>query len=325
MGVSKHERLVNLALFFLSKKDHYVGLKEVAEKVEGYDPHANHDALRQMFFRDRKELKESGIIIESRQGDEKYRLSKSSYLPMNIRFREAEKHTLLQLLRTLLSMREFPFFEELKSAAVKLALNSGLGGQIMGFQPAISIFLDHTEDVRKNFEEAYRAIEKGCRLSFDYRTPDRGCYRQYDVEPLMLVFRNADLYLAAVYDGEIRFFKLDRMRNPSPGKKIESGYRWTREEIQQRISRQPWQYEEGPEEEVLIRLNPEASGLFLNTFSDAEIAGSAEGSQLVKLKISSRKRFVQLFMPFIFEAEVVEPDDLRRIIIESITELAGRC
>lgn len=319
------ERLVNLTLFLISRKNNFVSLREIAEKVSGYDPDASEDAIRQMFHRDKRDLEKSGIIIEYNSYFDGYRLSRAIGTLSDLKLTDEEKLAMLYFFRALNTMKAFPFYEDLRSAVVKLALNFGLGGQITGLYPALGIFFDYDDEVLDNFDFAHQAIEKQQMLEFSYRPHYSESFKRYRVAPVMLVFRNADWYLAALHDGDIRFFKLDRMKDPVLAGRVEQQHGWSREEIRERISKSPWQYEEGPEEEILIRISGETAGVFLNTFSGAELIESMDNHAVLKLKISSRKRFVQRFMPFVFDAEILEPDEVKEMVVEKIKELARSC
>lgn len=82
MAVSKIERLMNLVICLLSTK-RFISADEIRSLVHGYDDSASDDAFNRMFERDKNELRDLGIPLETGRhpGSEVdgYRINRSAY------------------------------------------------------------------------------------------------------------------------------------------------------------------------------------------------------------------------------------------------------
>lgn len=83
MGISKVERLMNLVIALLSTRT-FITADRIREIVSGYSEDANDEAFSRMFERDKNELRDLGIPLETgrvslRNPVEGYRISREAY------------------------------------------------------------------------------------------------------------------------------------------------------------------------------------------------------------------------------------------------------
>ena len=83
MGISKVERLMNLVIALLSTRN-YITAERIRETVYGYADNASDDAFARMFERDKNELRDLGIPLETGRvsrldSSEGYRIKRDAY------------------------------------------------------------------------------------------------------------------------------------------------------------------------------------------------------------------------------------------------------
>jgi proteasome accessory factor B len=209
LSAKKLERLVNLLLMLLSAR-RPVSSEQIRAVVPGYDQD-DHDAFRRMFERDKEELRELGVPVETEPldawGDEVgYRVPKASYELPAIALEPDEAAAVALAARL---WQSAGLADASASALLKLRA-AGIEADPVataGIEPRVA-----ARDA--SFDPLLAAVRAGRPVSFGYQPSyaDRPVRRT--VEPWGLVHRHGNWYLVG-HDRDrtaTRVFKLSRVR-----------------------------------------------------------------------------------------------------------------
>lgn len=207
MAAKKTERLLNLVICLLATR-RYLSVQQIREAVPGYDAD-NEEAFRRMFERDKEELRDLGIPLEtgsnSHWDDEiGYRIAERDYQLPEITL-EPDEASALGLAARL--WQSAPLAGATGSALLKLrAAGIDPPEGATGLEPRIGA----TEPA---FEACLSGAVAGQRLRFDYRTAGRPGLQTRDVEPWGVVSWRGRWYLVG-HDqlrDATRVFRLSRI------------------------------------------------------------------------------------------------------------------
>ncbi len=182
------ERLVNLAMYLASARAP-VTWEQVRAHVDGYPAHQDQAAFLRMFERDKEDLREAGLVIES-DADGAYRLDAAATFASEISLSAAETATVRAVGAAFLDDESFPFSDDLRIALAKVATSvqadhapvvSRLAEEQPGRQGASVALLD-------------RAILARKRVEFRYVNA-AGERKRHSVEPFGLFLRDGRWYL----------------------------------------------------------------------------------------------------------------------------------
>lgn len=201
--VPVEERLFSLVLALLATEQ---GLTkaEILSTVTGYasryDNSADRASLERQFERDKEDLRDLGVPLETvdergSEGDTKlqrYRIPPDRYqLPDDLEF-SAEEYALLMLAAQV--WREGSLSTDSRRALTKLqSLGLQIDDGLIGFAPTI-----RTRDAAH--EPLSAAIDRGHQVSFDYLKPGQAAAEHRTVSPLALVFHEGRWHLHAFDD-----------------------------------------------------------------------------------------------------------------------------
>lgn len=211
MSRSKIERLLNLTMCLMATP-RYLSVGEIGNLVEGYDHDRNEDrevAFRRMFERDKDELRELGVPLEtgssSAWDDEVgYRIPPRDYALPDLHL-TAEEASALGLAARLWS-----------SASLAAASASGLRKlQAAGLtiRPAPAGLEPRVDATEPALEPALAAVREGRVVRFDYRRPSDAESAPREVEPWGVVSWRGRWYLVGHDRGRraTRVFRLSRV------------------------------------------------------------------------------------------------------------------
>ncbi|MBK5307788.1 MAG: WYL domain-containing protein [Frankiaceae bacterium] len=208
MSAKKTERLLNLVICLLHTRRH-LSVQEIRELVPGYDQ-GSEDAFRRMFERDKEELRDLGIPLETgtdtaAHDDELgYRIARRDYElpPISL---EPDEAAALGLAARL--WQSAPLAGATGSALLKLraagvdAPDSGgaLEPRVGAGEPA--------------FEACLAAVTEGRSLLFDYRASGRPTPEQRRVDPWGVVWWHGRWYVVGhdTARADVRVFRLSRI------------------------------------------------------------------------------------------------------------------
>lgn len=208
MAIARAERLVNLVLALLSTRQ-YLTAERIRHIVAGYSESAGDEAFSRMFERDKSELRELGIPLETGRNSffdaaEGYRIARRDYELGDIDLDPAEA-TAVGLAARFWDRPELA--EEARTALVKLRA-AGIevaAAPEMVVQPRV-----RTEPA---FVPLLTAVRQGMRVRFEYRRAGSPEERTRLVEPWGVVSWRARWYLVG-HDSERdapRCFRLSRI------------------------------------------------------------------------------------------------------------------
>ncbi|HEU5160422.1 MAG TPA: YafY family protein [Streptosporangiaceae bacterium] len=209
MSRRKTERLLNLVVCLLAT-GHYLTAEQIRHAVPGYPP--GDEAFKRMFERDKEELRELGIPLETglSAGDEAgYRIPRQAYeLPeLHLTPDEAAVLGLAARVWQRASLAEAASgaLLKLRAAGIDTDAMAGLPG-IMGIEPRV----DTDEQA---FPVLWQAVRDRRPVAFDYQGVGRSAPQRRHLEPWGVVSRRGRWYVVG-HDTDrdgVRVFRLSRM------------------------------------------------------------------------------------------------------------------
>ncbi|NTW28275.1 MAG: WYL domain-containing protein [Coriobacteriia bacterium] len=182
------ERLVNLALYFAAST-RPVTAEQIRTEVIGYPADQDEAAFLRMFERDKEDLRQAGLTIDSdEQG--RYLLDRSATFaaPLDL---SAEEAAVVRIAGSaLLGDPSFPFAKDLRLALAKIS--AGLGE---GTPPSVSHLADENPEKQgASVAQIADAAGRCKRMTFDY-TNSYGATAGREVEPYGLFLHEGRWYL----------------------------------------------------------------------------------------------------------------------------------
>ncbi len=208
MSAKKTERLLNLVICLLATR-RFLSVQQIRRSVPGYDS-GNEEAFRRMFERDKEELRELGIPLEtgtdsSVHDDEPgYRIARRDYeLPEVVL--EPDEAAALGLAARL--WQSAPLAGATGSALLKLQAAG------IDVQPVRGALEPRVTAGEPAFAGALSAVRDARPVRFDYRTPGRPAPEARRVEPWGVVSWHGHWYLVGHDTGRDapRVFRLSRV------------------------------------------------------------------------------------------------------------------
>ncbi len=210
MSRRKTERLLSLVVCLLSA-GRYLTAAQIRDAVPGYPD--SFDAFKRMFERDKDELRELGIPLETGAGvgpDEEpgYRISRQEYVLPEIRLEPDEAAVLGLAAR---AWRRAELAGAAAGGLLKLRA-AGIDAEETT-QPGIEPRLQTGEAA---FGPLWQAVRDRRPVTFSHRAAGRSSSQQRRLEPWGVVNRHGHWYVAGLDTdrGETRVFRLSRIDGP---------------------------------------------------------------------------------------------------------------
>ncbi len=323
-SLRKTERLLNLIAFFLNAREPK-SLEEIS-KIEGYRGKSP-EALRQSFYRDRKELAQMGVLISYDPIEEGYYLpSEKKYLP-RINF-TLEDITALRLLKQLVEESAyFPWRDELRIGLQKILLEAEPEEE-PNFSLPLAINLktyNQQDEVSKEIEQAIMLRKE---ISFFYRAPREKKAKEWVVQPYLLFQKEKAWYLVAYSPehSDYRTFRLSRIQGEvkilNEDEEEPDFQRDPNFKPEKFFFMFPWEYGSAKPIEVKVRFSPKAAFLVEKSFS-RKLAQEADGSEVLLFEVKDEEAFVQWLLSFAEDAEVLSPVSTRKKIYSALNRIEG--
>jgi predicted DNA-binding transcriptional regulator YafY len=265
--VDKTERLLNLVSCLLAARTP-VPFHEIRGSVVGYDDGADDEALEKRFDRDKAELRALGVPIDyvtmDALGNSGYGIRKDRYFLPEIRL-TVDEALVLAVLHRGAAEGGAAFGPSLLSALQKVSADTPLGEGLRS-----SLAEQHAFGVRPGrgarkghdaLEALTAAVLQRRPVRFRYYGIGRDREQERRVEPWGLGHRGGRWYLVGLDRdrGEERTFRVDRVRGrveaeaagASPAYTVPADF-----DLEDRLSRQPWEYEPGTPFRARIRFAP---------------------------------------------------------------------
>jgi proteasome accessory factor B len=309
MSRRKTERLLSLVVCLLSAR-RYLTAGQIREAVPGYPD--SFDAFKRMFERDKDELRELGIPLETGMnsaGDEEpgYRISRQAYELPDIRL-EPDEAAVLGLAARVWRRAELAGAAE--GALLKLRA-AGIEAEDVT-QPGIEPRLQTGEAA---FGPLWEAVRDSRPVSFSYLAPGRGP-QQRQLEPWGVVNRRGRWYVVG-HDrdrGEQRVFRLSRVVGevsftaPAGSVTVPPG-------TDVRAAVRDWDHADArPPQTCTLRIRS-AAGHGLRRHALSTVADAESGWDLVEVPYSDIGWFSEHIASFGADVVVLEPVDLREAVI----------
>ncbi|HEY7484916.1 MAG TPA: WYL domain-containing protein [Streptosporangiaceae bacterium] len=206
MSRRKTERLLNLVICLLAT-GHYLTAEQIRHAVPGYPD--GDEAFKRMFERDKEEVRELGIPLETgvSAGDEAgYRISRQAYELPELHLTPDEAAVLGLAARV---WQRASLAEAASGALLKLRA-AGIETDAMGGIPGIEPRVDTDEPA---FPVLWQAVRDRRPVAFDYQGVGRSAPQRRHLEPWGVVSRRGRWYVVG-HDRDrdgVRVFRLSRI------------------------------------------------------------------------------------------------------------------
>ncbi len=213
MSAQKTERLLNLVICLLSTRQ-FLAKEQIRTAVPQYDECPSDEAFDRMFERDKEELRDMGIPLETGGNDAwfddevGYRVDRAAYALPEVSFTPDELAVLGLASRVWqqasLAAPASRAVLKLKAAGVEPDL-----GSLVGIEPRV-------RTSEPAFEPVYAAVRDRRPIRFPYRTPGQAAVTDRHLEPWGIVSRHGRWYVVG-HDrdrGATRVFRLSRVAGP---------------------------------------------------------------------------------------------------------------
>lgn len=213
MAISKVERLMNLVICLLATRQ-FLTAEKIRHLVAGYDEESNYDAFSRMFERDKNELRDLGVPLETGQASrfgtvEGYRINRDAYELPDIDLTSEEAAAVAIAVQ----LWESP---ELTSAAQGALMKLRAAGVVVDQDPAapvVTALPARTRGSEPALEKLLAAVDAGRAVRFEHRPARNEPYRTRTVEPWGVVTHDGRWYLVGhdVDRDATRTFRLSRI------------------------------------------------------------------------------------------------------------------
>jgi len=306
MSKQKTERLLGLVVCLLSAR-RYLTASQIRDAVPGYPE--TFDAFKRMFERDKDELRELGIPLETgTAADDEigYRISRQAYELPEIRLEPDEAAVLGLAARV---WRQAELAGAAAGALLKLRA-AGIEAEETT-QPGIEPRLQ-TEEAA--FAPLWQAVRDRRPVAFGYQAAGRATSQRRNLEPWGVVNRNGHWYVAG-FDrdrGQARVFRLSRIEGPvsltgpvgsvtvPPGTDVRN--------LVQAAGGEPT-----PVRTAVLRIR-QGTGYGLRRRASSQ-QPAEEGWDLVEAPFSEAGWYASYIASFGADVVVIEPVDLREAVI----------
>jgi len=309
MSKQKTERLLGLVVCLLSAR-RYLTAGQVRDAVPGYPE--TFDAFKRMFERDKDELRELGIPLETGVGADDeigYRISRQAYELPEIRLEPDEAAVLGLAARV---WRRAELAGAAAGALLKLRA-AGIDAEETT-QPGIEPRLQTDEAA---FAPLWQAVRDRRPVAFGYQAAGRATPQGRNLEPWGVVNRHGRWYVAG-FDrdkAEERVFRLSRIDGPvtftgPPGSVAVPAGTDVRNLVQ------AWDGAPPPVRTAVLRVRQGAGyGLRRRAISDQP---GQDGWDLVEAPFSEAGWYADYIASFGADVVVIEPVDLREAVIRHL-------
>ena len=213
MSAHKTERLLNLVICLLSTRQ-FLAKEQIRTAVPQYAECPSDEAFDRMFERDKEELRDMGIPLETGGNDAwfddevGYRVDRAAYALPEVSFTPDELAVLGLASRVWqqasLAAPASRAVLKLKAAGVEPDL-----GSLVGIEPRV-------RTSEPAFEPVYAAVRDRHPIRFLYRTPGQAGVTERHLEPWGIVSRHGRWYVVGhdLMRGATRVFRLSRVAGP---------------------------------------------------------------------------------------------------------------
>ncbi|MBB3037278.1 helix-turn-helix transcriptional regulator [Hoyosella altamirensis] len=210
MSITRAERLVNLVIALLSTRQ-FLTAEQIRETVMGYPDDASEDAYTRMFERDKAELRDLGVPLETGRASwhsptEGYRINRDAYELPDVQLTHGEAAAVAVAAHLWQS-------PELHSATQSALLKLRAGGVTVDDTVPVAAMPLRTRGSESVMTKLLNAIDEGRAVRFSHRRQPGEPYASRTVEPWGIATWHGKWYLVG-YDSAkeaTRTFRLSRI------------------------------------------------------------------------------------------------------------------
>lgn len=359
--ISKTQRWLDLISLLLGRRLP-LSVEEIMENVPAYargwrsgDRTAQASA-RRVFERDKDELREMGIPIETvgysldarPEPVEGYRITRRDfYLPYlrlltdadgsrssrpipqlpEITLQEGEAGYAVEALRRAAEIPAFPFAADAGSALRKLSFDLDLDR--FGPSPLLWAERPGTAEVLERLRVLSAALLARKRVRFGYAGIARGEATGREVSPYGL-FLQRDWYLVGHDEtrGAIRVFRVTRMQKPEPNRKAPKTPDYAVPDdfaLADYLRREPWELGGEADEGITaeVRFTFPASLWAAQNEQGEPVEDAADGSSIRRFHVQQVDPFLRWVLSLAGEAEILAPPELRSALESMVDGVAA--
>jgi proteasome accessory factor B len=316
VAAKKTERLLNLVICLLATS-RYLTVQQIREAVPGYDAD-NEEAFRRMFERDKEELRDLGVPLETGSNsiwDDEigYRIARRDYQLPEIVLAPDEAAALGLAARL---WQSAPLAGATGSALLKLrAVGIETPEGATGLEPRIGAS-------EPAFEDVLAAAVTGRVLRFDYRTAGRAGVEARHVEPWGVVSWRGRWYLVGhdrIRDAA-RVFRLSRIVGAAKAEGPEGAVeRPADRDLRGMVARIA---DDQPTLTARVRVRSGSCWELRRAATSTEPDAEA-GWEVVELGYSDHERFADRVTGYGADAVVLGPPEVRDAVVRRLTALAA--
>jgi predicted DNA-binding transcriptional regulator YafY len=346
--MTKTERWLNLLAFLLEHR-RPVPREEILSQVSDYkedwvDGSAKtRETVRRKFERDKKELKQLGVVLEplpekalashSDQEVEVYQLRpRDFYLPYlkmpgrtrsqfglfahEIPLTPAELPVLRRAAERVAALSDTPLGTAARSAVRKLAFDLpelAVGDEERGFTaPA---------EIAEQFAALRNAVESRRAVRCRYYTIGRDTENERIIEPYGLMLSWGHWYCVgrARDRNALRVFRLDRMKNVQPVDGESGEFRVPKDfRIQSYLNRAPWELSEEKPVDVRVRIDfPQSRWVIGERIGKVITAVTDNAGSEFEFAVRNPDPFIRWLLPLGEHAQIVSPPSMKKRLQEA--------
>lgn len=317
MSQAKTERLVNLTMALMATP-RLLTVSEIGRLVEGYEPDdspTGGDAFRRMFERDKEELRELGVPLQTGYldplGEDEigYRISRSDYALPEITL-EPDEAAALGLAARLWSSTQ------LSSATTSALRKLSAAGVEPQAPPGLAVRVDSAE---ASFDPLYDAIAVRREVTFTYRAPGAEPMVRH-LQPWGLVSWHGRWYVGGhdLDRGAPRVFRLSRIVSPVEQAGKSEAYEIPSAMDVRSMVTVRFADEDRPSRPARIRVAPGAGHRLRATGTP-----DADDVDVLTLDFVSLTGFAELLAGYGPNVVVLDPAELRDAVVDRLRAVVG--
>lgn len=253
------------------------------------------------------------------------------YLDENYYMREpgltdTELESLLMAAQILTKENGFIYENELKRAVTKIK-NTSLNNNytLEALKPNVDFKISNIgsiENLEDKISKINYAISSGKALHLSYFSMNKDSITEREVDPYSIVFRQGAWYLIAYCNtrNEVRIFKVSRIRELEL---TNTPFMKPANFSVKEYLKNSWGIFRGEQTQVKIKFSKEAAEFIKETLwhENQEIEKLADGNILFSVYVNGLGEIKRWVMGFGMDAEVIEPEALRKDIAQEIEKL----